>query len=161
MAGIAKKVLSQENFAKLGEIIGNHRNERGALIEILHEAQRVFGYLPFEVQKIIADRLNKPLAEVYSVVTFYSEFTTEPKGENIIGICLGTACYVKGAQLILDELKELLGVEVGETTADGKFTLLAMRCLGACGLAPVMTINKKVYGNVKVSDINKILLEYI
>jgi len=158
---MTNKALTQENFAKLDETIERNRNVRGGLVQILHEAQEIFGYLPLEVQKKISEALNIPLAEIYGVVTFYAQFTLEPKGENLISVCLGTACYVKGAQAIIDKIKEELNVEVGGTTADGKFSLEATRCVGACGLAPVLMVNHHdVYGRLVADDVPGILAKY-
>ena len=126
----------KEKYAKLQEVIAKHKGEPGALMPVLQEAQGIFGYVPLDVQEIIADGLGTTLAEVYGVATFYAQFSLEPKGEYVVGVCLGTACYVKGSQKVLDKLAEVLNVPVGRTTADGRFTLNATRCLGACGLAP-------------------------
>lgn len=143
---MAKNTLTQENFAKLGEIIEKYKNVEGPLMPVMQEAQGVFGYLPLEVQKVIASGLDIPLSDVYGVSTFYSQFVLEPQGDNLISICLGTACYVKGAQKVMDGVSKVLGTEPGKTSEDGKFTLQATRCLGCCGLAPVMMINDDVYG---------------
>ncbi|MBN2897166.1 MAG: NAD(P)H-dependent oxidoreductase subunit E, partial [Clostridia bacterium] len=120
----------------------------------------LFGALPLEVQKVISEELNIPLAEIYGVVTFYSQFSLVPKGEYVIGVCLGTACYVKGSQRLIDRISNELNVEIGKTSADGKFTLEATRCIGACGLAPVLTINEDVYGRLVEADIPGILDKY-
>ncbi len=158
---MVSQALTQENFEKLDEAIERNRNVRGGLVQVLHEAQEIFGYLPLEVQKKISEELNIPLAEIYGVVTFYAQFTLEPKGENLISVCLGTACYVKGAQAIIDKIQEEIDVEVGGTTADGKFSLEATRCVGACGLAPVLMINHHdVYGRLVVDDVPGILAKY-
>lgn len=154
------KSEQEEQMAKLLEIIKKHKDEEGSLIPILHEAQKVYGYLPMEVQEIIADELEIPLTEVYGVATFYSQFTLTPKGKYKIGVCLGTACYVRGAQKIIEKLSEELGIEVGETTEDGKYTLEATRCVGACGLAPVLMVNDDVYGRLVEDDISSILEKY-
>jgi NADH-quinone oxidoreductase E subunit len=130
------------------------------LIPIMHEAQEIFGYLPIEVQNYIAEALEISITDVYGVATFYSQFSLKPKGKYNISVCMGTACYVKGAQKILDRLKKELNIEVGETTEDGKFTITATRCLGACGLAPVMTINDDVYGRLVEDDIPGIIKKY-
>lgn len=130
------------------------------LINILHEAQELHGYLPREVQEIIARQLNIPVSKVYGVVTFYSFFTMTPKGEHPISVCMGTACYVRGAEKVLDEFKRILKIEVGETTPDGKFSLSSLRCVGACGLAPVVLIGEKVYGRVTPAEVEKILKEF-
>ena len=142
-------------------VIERHKDERGALIPVLHEAQDIYGYLPIEVQTIIAEQLGIPLAEVYGVVTFYTEFSINPKGAYQIGVCLGTACYVKGSQEILDKIQEKLELGVGECTPDGKFSLTATRCIGACGLAPVMTVNDDVYGRLAPGEVDGILNKYL
>lgn len=149
-----------EKFAKLQEIIAENKDKQGSLIKVLHEAQLVYGYLPIEVQKTIAEGMNIPLAEVYGVATFYAQFSLKPKGEYKISVCLGTACYVKGADLVLDKLKSSLGLEVGDCTEDRKFSLDACRCIGACGLAPVITINDDVYGRLVPDDVPGILEKY-
>lgn len=151
---------TKEQEEKLLAVIANHKEEKGAVIQILHEAQEIYGYLPIEVQTIIAQELNVPLAEIYGIVTFYSQFSLNPKGEYQIGVCLGTACYVKGSGDILEKIKEILGIDVGECTPDGKFSIDATRCIGACGLAPVMTINDDVYGRLVVADVEDILKKY-
>jgi len=130
------------------------------VMPVLQEAMNIFGYVPQDVQEIIAEGLGVTLSEVYGVATFYSQFSLEAKGEYVIGVCLGTACYVKGSQKIMDELTKQLGVEVGRTTKDGKFTLNATRCLGACGLAPVMMINDEVYGRLTPDQVSGILDQY-
>lgn len=147
-------------YIQLKEFINEHRNEPGALMPVLQEAQNIFGYVPMDIQKIIADDLGTTLSEVYGVSTFYSQFTLEPRGKYVISVCLGTACYVKGSQKIIDKLTEILKVSVGKTTDDGLFTLEATRCLGACGLAPVMTINGEVFGRLIPSDIPGILSKF-
>ncbi len=130
------------------------------LMPVMQKAQEIFGYLPFEVQKFIAVGLDVPLTEVYGVATFYSQFNLEKRGEHTLGLCLGTACYVKGAQALLDKLEQELKVKTGDTTRDGKFTLVGTRCLGCCGLAPVMMIDDDVYGQVTVDEIPEILKKY-
>lgn len=149
-----------EQEAQLKKVIDAHKDQKGAVIPVLHEAQGIYGYLPIEVQEMIAEGLNVPLAEIYGIVTFYAQFSLNPKGKYQIGVCLGTACYVKGSGDILEKVKELLNIEVGECTADGKFSLDATRCIGACGLAPVLTINEDVYGRLTVDDIEDILKKY-
>ena len=145
---------------QLEEIIAKYKDTPGALIPVLHEAQELYGYLPFEVQKISADGLDIPVAKVYGVVTFYSRFSLTPKGKYRISVCLGTACYVKGAAEILDKLKERLSIDVGECTDDGLFSLDSCRCIGACSLAPVVTINEEVYGKLVPEDIDGIIDKY-
>ena len=149
-----------EQHEKLLAVIESLKNEKGAVMAALHKAQDIYGYLPIEVQEIIADQMGISLSEVYGVVTFYGQFTLNPKGQYKISVCLGTACYVKGSGDILQRLKERLGIEAGEITADGKFSLEATRCIGACGLAPVLTVNDDVYGRLVVDDVDKILAKY-
>lgn len=151
---------TKEQEAQLLAVIEEHRGEKGAAIPVLHKAQEIYGYLPIEVQEMIADGLDVPLAEIYGIVTFYAQFSLNPRGKYQIGVCLGTACYVKGSGDILEKVKELLGIDVGECTPDGKFSVDATRCIGACGLAPVMTINEDVYGRLVVDDVEGILKKY-
>ncbi len=151
---------TKEQEAKLMEVIAAHKDEKGATIPVLHEAQEIYGYLPIEVQTMIAEGLDVPLAEIYGIVTFYTQFSLNPKGQYPIGVCLGTACYVKGSGDILEKIKEILGIDVGECTDDGKFSLDATRCIGACGLAPVMTIGEHVYGRLTVDEVEDILKKY-
>jgi len=136
------------------------KNEPGAIMPVLQEAQNVYGYLPIEVQQMVADGLGVPLSEVFGVATFYSQFSLTPKGKYNISVCLGTACYVKGSGKILEELSKELGIEAEECTEDGKFSLTACRCIGACGLAPVITINDDVYGRLVPEDVKGILAKY-
>ena len=147
-------------FKELEEFISNIEDKNGALIEVLHYAQNLYGYIGEETQEFIAQNLNLPKSKVYGVITFYSYFTTKPKGKNVISICTGTACFVRGAEGILEEFKSQLGIGVGETTKDGKFTIDILRCVGSCGLAPVVSIGDKLYGNLKKQDVSKILAEY-
>ncbi|WP_040194554.1 NADH-quinone oxidoreductase subunit NuoE family protein [Clostridium culturomicium] len=147
-------------FQELEDFINALPTKEGALIEVLHRAQGIFGYLPKEVQEFVAEKLNLPIAKVYGVVTFYSFFTTEPRGKNVINICMGTACFVRGSGDILKEFEKELGIKNGETSSDMQFTLGSLRCVGACGLAPVLTINDKVYGHVTTADVKTILSEY-
>ena len=149
-----------EKQKKLQEVFDKYKDTQGALIPVLHEAQEIYGSLPLSVQEAVADALEIPLSEVYGVVTFYTHFSLYPKGKYKIQICLGTACYVKGANNILEELKKRLGIDVGQSTEDGKFSLDACRCVGACGIAPVMMINDDVYGSLAVSDVADILKKY-
>ncbi|MDY0201759.1 MAG: NAD(P)H-dependent oxidoreductase subunit E [Bacteroidales bacterium] len=155
-----KVELKKEDVAKLKEICKSFNNQGGELINVLHQAQTHFGYLPAEVQEIIAYELNIATAKVYGVVTFYSYFSMIPKGKHPISICTGTACYVRGAEKVVDEFKKVLKLNVGETTADGKFSLGCLRCVGACGLAPVVLIGEKVYGRVSPDGVKAILKEY-
>ncbi len=157
---MAKILLTEENFKKLDEVIKNNKGKKGALMPVLHEAQKLFGCLPIEVQKVISEKLNMPMAEIYGVVTFYSQFTLEPKGDFTIGVCLGTACYVKGAQKIIERIKKEINIDIGATSPDGKFTLEATRCIGACGLAPVLTVNEDVYGRLVEADVPGIIAKY-
>ena len=154
------EVNRAEKFLKLQEAIEQHQHEKGALMPVLQAAQTIFGYVPQDVQQVIAEGLGVSLSEVYGVATFYSQFTLEPNGDNVIGVCMGTACYVKGAQKVLDKLAEVLDVPVNKTTADQRFTLKATRCLGACGLAPVLMVNEEVYGRLVPEDIPGIVAKY-
>ena len=153
-------VLNEENFAKFDSVIEKHKDSNGALMPILNEAQKIFGCIPLEIQIKISEAINISLAEVYGVITFYSHFSLEPKGKYIISVCMGTACYVKNAQRILEELEQETACHAGKTSADGKFTIEATRCIGACGLAPVFTINRDVYGRVTVDQISAIIAKY-
>jgi NADP-reducing hydrogenase subunit HndA len=152
---------TKEQEAKLYEVIDKYRNIDGPLMPVLQGAQEIYGYLPIEVQKIISEELDISLEHIYGVVTFYAQFSLAPKGEYQIAVCLGTACYVKGSGEILDKIKEIIGVDVGECSPDGKFSLDATRCIGACGLAPVMTINDEVFGRLTVGEIPDILAKYM
>lgn len=154
-----KGTKKQEN--ELRDFIVEIKDERGALMPVLQKAQDIYGYLPIEVQTIIAEELNIALSEVYGVATFYSQFSLNPKGEHRISICLGTACYVKGADKILEGLEQKLGIKVGECTPDGVFSLDSCRCVGACGLAPVMMVDDDVYGRMTVDQIDGILAKYM
>ncbi|WP_298613329.1 NADH-quinone oxidoreductase subunit NuoE [uncultured Odoribacter sp.] len=151
--------LSETKVNELISLCETYGNQPGELINILHKAQDTFGYLPREVQEIIARQLGIPVSKVYGVVTFYSFFTMTPKGEHPVSVCMGTACYVRGAEKVLDEFKRVLGINVGETTPDGKYSLSSLRCVGACGLAPVVLIGEKVYGRIVPGDVEKILKE--
>ena len=150
----------KEKFELLGKEIDEIKDEPGALMPALQKAQNIFGCVSMDVQKFVAEKMNVTLSEVYGVATFYAQFTLAPAGENTISVCLGTACYVKGSQKVLDRLSQELGIPVGGTTPDGKFTLKATRCLGACGLAPVMTINDQVYGRLTPDQVPGILAKY-
>ncbi len=152
--------ISDEKYQKLDEVITQYQGKPGGLIPVLHQAQLIFGYLPKAVQIKVAEGLNVPLSEVYGVVTFYSFFSQKPRGEHSIGICLVTACYVKGAAAIVEALEETLGIKVGDTTEDRQFSLLVTRCVGACGLAPVLTIDEDVYGRLTPEKIPEIIKQY-
>lgn len=151
---------NEKNFIELKEFIDSIQGSKGLLMQTLQKAQEIFGYLPIEVQKFISTEVDIPLAEVYGVTTFYTQFAIEPKGKHKIGVCLGTACYVKGSQLILDKLSKELNIKVGQTTKDNLFTLEATRCLGCCGLAPVIMIDHDVYGKLEAKKIPDILAKY-
>ncbi len=144
----------------LNKVIEQYKSVDGALMPVLQKAQDIYGYLPIEVQTKIAEGLGLPIEQVYQVVTFYAQFTLNPVGKYKISVCLGTACYVKGSQLILDELEKELGIKAGSTTPDAKYTLEATRCLGCCGLAPVMTIDGEVYGRLVPADVRDIIAKY-
>ncbi len=151
---------TKEQEKELLEVIAAHKGQEGATIPVLHKAQEIYGYLPIEVQTMIAEGLDVPLAEVYGIVTFYAQFSLNPKGKYKIGVCLGTACYVKGSGDILEKIKSILGIDVDECTPDGKFSIEATRCIGACGLAPVITVNEDVYGRLVVDDVEDIIKKY-
>lgn len=155
-----KVKLKEKDIATIREICKSFDNKPGDLINVLHKVQGEFGYLPAEVQEVVANELNVSLAKVYGVVTFYSFFTMIPKGKHPISICTGTACYVRGAEKVLEEFKKELGIKVGESTADGKFSLTCLRCVGACGLAPVVLVGEKTYGRIAPDDVKNILGEY-
>jgi len=152
--------LSENTINVIKEVCAEFKNSEGELINVLHSVQHKLGYLPAEVQEVIARELNSNVAKVYGVVTFYSYFTMIPKGEFPISICMGTACYVRGAEQVLSEFKRQLKVEVGESTGDGKFSLNCLRCVGACGLAPVVMVGEKVYGRVAPNQVKQIIAEY-
>lgn len=155
-----KNIKAAECFQELKEYIDELPTKKGELISVLHKAQEIFGYLPYEVQEFISKEMDLAMSEIYGVITFYSFFTTEPKGEHPISICMGTACYVNGAEAILNEFKRELGIKVGEVSRDGKFSIDVLRCVGACGMAPVVTIGHKTYGRIKADDVAGILKEY-
>ena len=145
---------------KLESILTKYLADKSNLIQILNDVQEEYGYIPKKAQLAISEYLNIPMAEVYGVITFYSRFTLKPKGKYNVAVCLGTACYVKGSEKILDRLKQKLGIDVGETTKDGKFSIEATRCIGACGLAPVFTVNDEVYGNATPELLDKVIEKY-
>lgn len=152
---------TQEQEKKLLEVIEKNKDLPGALLPVLHEAQEIYGYLPIEVQQMVADGLNISLSEVYGVATFYTRFSLNPKGKHQISVCLGTACYVKGSGKILEEVEQMLGIKSGECTPDGLFSIESCRCVGACGLAPVMMIDENVYGKLTPAEVHKILADYM
>ena len=149
-----------EQEEKLLAVIAKYDGVKGKMMPILQEAQEIYGYLPIEVQRIIAEKTGTPVEEIYGIVTFYSQFKLNPNGEVAIAICLGTACYVKGSGEILEEFSKQLGIEEGGTSPDGKYSLEATRCIGACGLAPVLTVNGEVYGRLTKADVATILAKY-
>ncbi len=152
--------ISENGVKTIREICGRYAGEKTPLIMILSDIQKEYGYIPLDVQKIVSEETGISVAEIYGVVTFYSFFSLEPKGKYVIGVCLGTACYVKGAQQIIDKFSEILGIAPGGTTADGLFTIDALRCIGACGIAPAVTINGKVYPKLTVDQVPVIINEY-
>ena len=152
---------TKQQEEQLRAVIEKNKDMQGALIPILHEAQNIYGYLPIEVQKVISDELHIPLSEIYGVVTFYAQFTTQPKGKYTVSVCLGTACYVKGSGKILEKFESILGIKAGEVSGDGMFGIEACRCIGACGLAPVATVNGEVYGRLVQADVQTICDKYL
>ncbi len=149
-----------EQEAQLNAIIAECKGDKSMLMHVMQKAQEIYGYLPIEVQKMIADGMDIPLEKVYGVSTFYAQFSLSPKGKYNISVCMGTACYVKGSQELLDKISEILGIAPGECTDDVKFSLEACRCIGACGLAPVFTVNDDVYGRITADDVADILAKY-
>ncbi len=149
--------LQESAVKQIKEIVERYKDEATPLMMILEDIQKEFGYIPLEVQELVSDLTGIPVSEIYGVVTFYSFFSLTPKGKYVIGVCLGTACYVKGSQLVLDKFAELLGIQPGQTTEDGLFTLDVLRCVGACAIAPAVTISGKMYPQVKVDSIAKII----
>ncbi len=149
-----------EQEAKLMQVIEENKADKSNLMVVMQKAQDIYGYLPMEVQEMISEGMEIPLEKVYGVSTFYAQFSLSPKGKYNISVCLGTACYVKGAGDLFDKLSEILGIGADECTADGKFSLTACRCIGACGLAPVLTVNEDVYGRLTVDDIEGVLAKY-
>lgn len=152
--------LSESKVKFVKDTCKSFDNKPGEVINVLHKVQGEFGYLPAEVQELVAAELHIPASRVYGIVSFYSFFTMKPKGEYPISVCLGTACYVRGAEKVLDEIKRQLGINVGEVTPDGKFSLTCLRCVGACGLAPVVEVGDKVYGRMTPDRIKDVLKEY-
>ena len=155
---VIKLSEAKVNFIK--GVCKSYGNKPGEVINVLHKVQGEYGYLPAEVQELVAKELGIPVSRVYGIVSFYSFFTMTPKGEHPISVCLGTACYVRGAEKVLDELKRQLGINVGEVTPDGKFSLTCLRCVGACGLAPVIEVGEKVYGRMTPDRVKDVLAEY-
>lgn len=153
-------VLKDEMFQDLGVFIDKLETKKGNLISVLHKAQEIFGYLPVDVQKYVAQNMEVPLAEVYGVITFYSFFTTKPRGKYPVSVCMGTACYVNGAQNILTEVERELRIKVGQTSEDGNFSIDVLRCVGACGMAPVVMVGNKIHGKVEAENVNALLKEY-
>lgn len=149
-----------EQEAQLKQVIDEFKHDKSNLMVVMQKAQDIYGYLPFEVQQMISEGMEVSLEKIYGVATFYAQFSLAPKGEYSISVCLGTACYVKGAQAIFDKISDKLGIGVDECTADGKFSLNACRCIGACGLGPVLTVNDEVYGKLTPDDVPKILEKY-
>ena len=151
---------TKEQEEQLKQVIAAHKGQKGALMPVLQQAQEIYGYLPIEVQQIISDEMQIPLSKIFGVVTFYSFYSLYPKGKYKISVCLGTACYVKGSGQVYDKLQQVLGISGGECTPDGKFSLEACRCVGACGLAPVMMINDDVHGRLTPGVVEDILAKY-
>jgi NADH:ubiquinone oxidoreductase subunit E len=150
----------KQKYDEIANIIDLYKDKEGSLIQILHLAQEIYGYLPLELQKFIASSLDKPLSEVSGVITFYSFFSTTPRGEHTIRVCLGTACYVRGGKKLVERLQDMLNIQIGETTEDGKFTFEIARCIGACGLSPAMMIDNVVYKQVNVNKLESIISKY-
>ncbi len=151
----------QAAFAELAQFIEEKKDDAGKLMPIMQQAQKLFGCVSLEVQEFISEKTGAPVSELYGIATFYAQFTLEPKGDNVVSVCQGTACYVKGGAAILEEVKNILGIEAGQTTKDGKFSIQDTRCLGCCGLAPVMIINDDVYGRLVPADVKGILEKYM
>ena len=153
-------VLQQKAIEQISEICDRYKNEETPLMMILSDIQKEYGYIPLEVQELVSEKTGISVAEIYGVVTFYSFFSLKPKGKNVVGCCLGTACYVKGAQQVIDKFSEILGIKAGETSDDGLFTLDALRCIGACGIAPAVQINGTVYPKMSVDKVAPLIEEY-
>ena len=151
----------QAAFKELGDFIESVKDDQGKLMPIMQQAQKLFGCVSLEVQEFISEKTGAPVSELYGIATFYAQFTLEPKGDNVVSVCQGTACYVRGGAAVLEEVKKILGINAGETTADGKFSIQDTRCLGCCGLAPVMVINEDVYGKLTPGDVKGILDKYM
>lgn len=160
MSQCSRGELNDEEKSKILEFINMHRGIKGALIPILHEVQEYFGYIPYDAQKIISKEINVPISDIYGVITFYSRFSLKPTGKYKVSVCLGTACYVKGSDKILQKVEEVLNVKAGDSSEDGMYSVEATRCVGACGLAPVMMVGDEVYGKITVNDVEGILSNY-
>lgn len=154
------KEQKQAAFEDLALFIEAHADDRGKMMPIMQHAQKIFGCVSLEVQEFISEKTGVSVAEIYGIATFYAQFTLEPKGDHVVSVCQGTACYIKGGAAVLEEVKKILGIQAGQTTPDGKFSIQDTRCLGCCGLAPVMTINEDVYGRLEPSEIKGILEKY-
>ena len=152
--------LQPQAVKLITEIVERYKNEPTPTMMILEDIQKEYGYIPLEVQELVSKLTGTPVSEIYGVVTFYSFFSMVPKGKYVIGVCLGTACYVKGAQLVLDKFSEILGIKPGQTTEDGLFTIDVLRCIGACAIAPAVSINGKIYPQCKVDNVKNIIAEY-
>ncbi|MFV0440423.1 MAG: NADH-quinone oxidoreductase subunit NuoE [Lachnospirales bacterium] len=152
--------VSQEDLFKLREIITSYKDEQGALMTVLHKTQELFGYIPYQAQQVISNVLDIPISEIYTVITFYAHFSLTPVGKYKVCLCMGTACYVKGSGKVLEVIERDLGIRAGETTDDGQFTIEATRCIGACGLAPVMSVNDDVHGRLNNEEVLKVLEKY-
>lgn len=156
-----KDFITAEKLEKLAKVMETHLEQPGPLMPTLHDAQKIFGCVPVEIQKVISKKLDVSVAKINGVVTFYSQFSLEPKGKHIVGVCMGTACYVRGSQSILNAISSAIDLEVDKTSKDGKFTLEATRCIGACGLAPVFTVGEDVYGNVSSTQATSAIMKYV
>ena len=160
LKALAAEEDEEQKLEQISNVINLYGGKRDSLIQILHLAQEIYGYLPLGVQKFISEEMDIPVAEVSGVVTFYSFFATKPRGEHTIRVCMGTACYVRGGKKLIERLQELLGIELGDTTSDKKFSFEIARCIGACGLAPAMMIDEKVYKQVNPNQLESILAQY-
>ncbi len=160
MSEVIKKELKADDLDKLKELANSYVGEQGAVMTLLHKTQDIFGYIPYEAQVIISETLDVPVSEIYGVITFYSHFSLVPVGQYKVCLCMGTACYVKGAGKVLEVIERDLGVKAGETSEDGMYTVEATRCIGACGLAPVMSVNEDVHGRLNNEEVLKVLNQY-
>ncbi len=160
MCDSSRNTVQEKDLVKLKEIVMSYKGQQGALMSVLHKTQDMLGYIPYEAQVVISEILDIPVSEIYGVITFYAHFTLTPVGEHKICLCMGTACYVKGSGKVLDTIERDLGIKAGETTEDGKFTIEATRCIGACGLAPVMSVNKDVHGRLNNEEALRVIASY-